>query len=565
MTRYVSLGVLIAVIVLLCIVFYQVMASFLLPLFLATVLVVVFRPLHEKILGHFKDKPRISSAVTTGIICLAVIVPCGIVGLIAFGEARQIFRTLTAGGIEQNVKRIRKSLELEMPAAQQIHALEDEVQRLDTRNLDEYRNAEEQLARIEDASDRMEKSLLRLAVGGDLEPGEIPQTDAGRWHRFRQAVIECRKVQQKFVRARNEREKRKEAAADKQKEQDNRPAEPGPGENGKRDDRELTGESYEAIEAEYRRALDSVGESFQEFRVQLLGGPVWAYLKEIANPRPEEFARYSQGLSNWIKENFLSLTGRATQLLFSLVFNGLIMIVAVYFFLLDGHRMITAIKYFSPMDDRHEQELIDEFGKVSRAVVVATLAAAAVQGLLAGIGFYFAGVEAVFLLMMLTGIAALVPFIGAAAIWFPTCVYLYLIEDQLIPAVLLFIWGAAVVSTVDNLIKPLILHGQSNIHPLLGLLSVLGGVAALGPIGILVGPMVVAFLQTMLGILQRELVEMDRQTGSSAVESDRQTGSSAVSADQDQQTDQETSADKPASGVTESVEETGRPEKTEDA
>ena len=61
----------------------------------------------------------------------------------------------------------------------------------------------------------------------------------------------------------------------------------------------------------------------------------------------------------------------------------------------------------------------------------------------------------------------------------------------------------------DNFIKPYILHGETNLHPLLALLSVIGGVAALGPIGILIGPMVVVFLQTLLKILQRELSLMD--------------------------------------------------------
>ena len=61
----------------------------------------------------------------------------------------------------------------------------------------------------------------------------------------------------------------------------------------------------------------------------------------------------------------------------------------------------------------------------------------------------------------------------------------------------------------DNFIKPYILHGETNLHPLLALLSVIGGVAALGPIGILIGPMVVVFLQTLLKILQRELSLME--------------------------------------------------------
>ena len=66
----------------------------------------------------------------------------------------------------------------------------------------------------------------------------------------------------------------------------------------------------------------------------------------------------------------------------------------------------------------------------------------------------------------------------------------------------------------DNVIKPYILHGQSNIHPLFALLSVLGGVSTLGPIGIVIGPMVVAFLQTLLKILQREMTHLDQITSS---------------------------------------------------
>ena len=69
----------------------------------------------------------------------------------------------------------------------------------------------------------------------------------------------------------------------------------------------------------------------------------------------------------------------------------------------------------------------------------------------------------------------------------------------------LALWGMSVVSTVDNIIKPIVLHGQSKLHPLLALLSVLGGVGALGPIGIFVGPIAVAFLQAALTMLQAEL------------------------------------------------------------
>ena len=61
------------------------------------------------------------------------------------------------------------------------------------------------------------------------------------------------------------------------------------------------------------------------------------------------------------------------------------------------------------------------------------------------------------------------------------------------------------ISLADNVTKPLVLHGRTQLHPLLALLSVLSGVRALGPVGILVGPMVVVFLQTLLESLHREL------------------------------------------------------------
>jgi hypothetical protein len=72
-------------------------------------------------------------------------------------------------------------------------------------------------------------------------------------------------------------------------------------------------------------------------------------------------------------------------------------------------------------------------------------------------------------------------------------------------AILLAVYCGGVVSTIDNVIKPLVLHGQSNLHPLLALMSVLGGVKALGPVGILVGPMLVAFVHALLVMVNKEL------------------------------------------------------------
>jgi predicted PurR-regulated permease PerM len=88
---------------------------------------------------------------------------------------------------------------------------------------------------------------------------------------------------------------------------------------------------------------------------------------------------------------------------------------------------------------------------------------------------------------------------------------LLFVEGRTGAGIFLVIYGVGVISMIDNVVKPLVLQGQSNLHPLLALLSILGGVASLGPIGIVVGPMVVVFLETLLSILQRELVVARQQ------------------------------------------------------
>jgi predicted PurR-regulated permease PerM len=198
----------------------------------------------------------------------------------------------------------------------------------------------------------------------------------------------------------------------------------------------------------------------------------------------------------------------APVVIVKLIIGLLVMTVSLFYFLADGRRMLAAVTKLIPLDSHYQWQLLEEFEEVSRAVVSSTLLAAIVQAVLAGFGFYVAGLGNVFLLTLLTFFGALVPFVGAAAVWGGASLYLLFFLKNTWAAAGLALWGLCVVSTVDNIIKPIVLHGQSKLHPLLALLSVLGGVGALGPIGIFVGPIAVAFLQAALTMLQTELDSM---------------------------------------------------------
>jgi predicted PurR-regulated permease PerM len=205
-----------------------------------------------------------------------------------------------------------------------------------------------------------------------------------------------------------------------------------------------------------------------------------------------------------IKEWLTPLALKTPAFIGGFFINAFITVFALYYFLADGTDLIAATTELVPIDSKYQRQLLAKFVEMSRAVATATLVTAIIQGILAAIGYYFAGLDGVVLLMFLTTFAAFVPIVGSSIVWVPCALWL-IAGDHLAAGIALAVWCLLMAMTVDNVLKPMILHGQANLHPLLALLSVLGGVAAMGPIGIFVGPMAVAFLQTGLRMLNLEL------------------------------------------------------------
>ncbi len=373
MPRVVSFIVLVAIILLIGLKFFQVMILFVVPLFLAAVLVVIFKPLHQWISKRLKDHNRLAAALTTTAIVLIVLLPT--VGLA-------------------------------------VRAVSEGVE------LVSYFSAEQAAS----------KKANQLPV---VDPDD-PEAD------------------------RNE------------------------------------------------------GKSFTIFITQLVS-EANSLLERFHIPYTLDARQVINDVTHSLSQMATPLAVGGFRILTSSLVSLAIMVITTYYFFADGPAMITALMRLSPLDDKYEQELLEKFSDISRSVVLATLASAIVQGLLAGVGFFFAGIDRIFFLTGLTMFLAMIPFVGAAAVWVPVCAWLHFHDQRTTAAIVLALYCAGVVSMVDNIIKPYILHGQANLHPLLALLSVIGGVQVLGPIGILVGPMLVAFLQALLNMLNKELGQMGDQ------------------------------------------------------
>lgn len=138
---------------------------------------------------------------------------------------------------------------------------------------------------------------------------------------------------------------------------------------------------------------------------------------------------------------------------------------------------------------------LEAIGATTRAVVYGIVLTALVQGFVAGLGYAFVGFKAPLLLGALTVLIALIPF-GTPFIWGGLALWL-LLTGQTREGIELFIWGAAVVSWVDNLVRPLVISSATRIPFLLVMFGVLGGVAAFGLIGLFLGPVVLAVLMAV--------------------------------------------------------------------
>ncbi len=483
-SRYISLGLLIAIILIFVFLFYEVMAKFLVPLFLAALLVVVFRPLHRWILDKCGGRETLGALATTAAIMLTVLVPICLLLVLAAAEGRAAFRQFNTAQIYDGIKTVRTSLKLDLPNTVQV--IENELQMAqEAIGPGPERKAEhERLLNDVYESAKLiseEKSLTWDQLPAPSQSATNVQPPSTPWAKFTKSVKDARIKHASMEWAVSESEK----VRLKQKEDMHN----------------------------YQMLLNQASEQFSEFRPQLLGGKTKAAIVDLVNPSDDDTKQYIENGTAFLKENLVGFSRTGASFLGSLLLGTAIMTIGLYFFLLDGPKMLQSFMGLSPIDDEHEKELANEFARVSRAVVVATLLSALVQGLLAGIGFYFVGLNSIFLLTVLSAVLAMVPFVGAAAVWIPCCLYLFFFQNNMPAAIGLAIYGVAIISMADNVIKPYVLHGQSNLHPLLALLSVLGGVATLGPIGILIGPMVVAFLQTLLKILQREMRDFDQMPG----------------------------------------------------
>jgi len=188
-----------------------------------------------------------------------------------------------------------------------------------------------------------------------------------------------------------------------------------------------------------------------------------------------------------------------TALTATFLLNLFVMLYAMFFFFRDGHTILERIFYYLPLNDEDETRMLARFTSITRATVKGTLVIGAIQGALAGVAFWVAGIDGAALWGTVMTILSIIPGIGAPLVWVPVVIVLFL-NGQYLTATLLLVWCAAVVGTIDNFLRPVLVGRDAKMPDLLILIGTLGGLFLFGPIGFIVGPIICGLFLTVWDI-----------------------------------------------------------------
>jgi predicted PurR-regulated permease PerM len=189
----------------------------------------------------------------------------------------------------------------------------------------------------------------------------------------------------------------------------------------------------------------------------------------------------------------------ATRSALHFVLQTFILLYALFYFLVDGPVILRKILDYLPLSKGEENELLERFVSVTRATLKGSLLIGLIQGGLAGLAFWVAGVPGPAFWGTVMVVLSIIPAVGAALVWVPAVIYLFAIGQVFAPVALL-VWSALVVSTVDNFLRPRLIGRDARMSDLLILLSTLGGIFLFGALGFIVGPIVAALFVTIVHI-----------------------------------------------------------------
>ncbi|OQC54361.1 MAG: putative inner membrane protein [Deltaproteobacteria bacterium ADurb.Bin022] len=168
-----------------------------------------------------------------------------------------------------------------------------------------------------------------------------------------------------------------------------------------------------------------------------------------------------------------------------------VMIYTLFYFLRDGERLLESMVGHIPVNKRYLDTFIYQFLSTAKASLKFTFVIGGIQGFLGGLVFYITGIERALIWGVIMMGLSILPGVGCAFVWVPAGIIM-LVLGHTWQGIVILIFGSVIISSVDNLLRPVLLGRDTNMHALLIFLSTLGGLAVLGLSGFVMGPIIAA-------------------------------------------------------------------------
>jgi len=174
-----------------------------------------------------------------------------------------------------------------------------------------------------------------------------------------------------------------------------------------------------------------------------------------------------------------------------------VMVFTLYYTFKDGPKFVSKVKAALPLENNHKDKIFEDLKNLISALVFGYFLIGMLQGILGGIGFVIFGFKNPVLWGAVMAVLALIPFTGTLFVWLPAGIAAILNQNY-VSGIGIIIWGALVVSMIDNLLRPKIVGDRAKIHPAIILLGLLGGISLFGFMGIFIGPIILSVTLSLI-------------------------------------------------------------------
>lgn len=227
---------------------------------------------------------------------------------------------------------------------------------------------------------------------------------------------------------------------------------------------------------------------------------ILAYLKQtslgpLISVFLEEWTKYAEKIITFLQNSIFSVFANIGNFVVMFV----LMLYMLYYFLKDGEKILQRGMHLSPLSDAYERMLYQQFTSTARATLKSTVIIGGIQGVLGGLLFWLTGISGAFIWGVIMVLLSIIPAVGPFLVWFPAGLIM-IFTGHIVQGIIILIFGGTVISTLDNILRPPLIGRDIQMHPVIVLLSTLGGLALFNISGFIIGPIIAALFQSVVSI-----------------------------------------------------------------